>query len=254
VPPFVGRAVHAFETVDSTQSVLARLAQGGAPEGTVVTAAHQTAGRGRHGHQWWDAPGAALLCSILLRPPVPVSRAPQLSLVAGLAVAEALDEAAGVAARIRWPNDVLIDGRKVSGILPDAVSGADGGVAYVLLGIGVNVNQDVFPADLAALATSLYLLTGQRRDVGDLLRPLMSALERRYGTWLDTGFASLRDDWRRRSSTVGQRMAAPSGAEGVAIDVDDDGALLVDAGHGRVARLVAASSGRGVVGDHAPGP
>jgi BirA family biotin operon repressor/biotin-[acetyl-CoA-carboxylase] ligase len=251
VPRLVGR-VHAFETVDSTQSVLATLAQGGAPEGTVVTAAHQTAGRGRHGHQWWDAPGAALLCSILLRPPIPAARAPQLSLVAGLAVAEALDEAAGVPARIRWPNDVLIDGRKVSGILPDAASGADSAVAYVLLGIGINVNQDVFPTDLETLATSLYLATGQRREAGDLLRPLMGALEQRYNTWLDTGFASLRDDWRRRSSTVGQRMATPSGAEGVAIDVDDDGALLVDAGGGRIARLVA--SGRGVCTDHAAGP
>src|SRR5262249_34561051 len=230
------------------------LAQAGAPEGTVATARHQTEGRGRRGRQWWDAPGDALLSSVLLRPPVPASCVPQLSLVAALAVAEALDEAARVAARIHWPNDVLVGGRKICGILPDAVSGADGRVGYVLLGIGLNVNQEAFPKELEGLATSLYLETGRRRDVAELLRAVLEALERRYDAWLSGGFASLRDDWRRFSSTVGRRVHTSAGDEAIAIDVDDDGALLVDAGHGRIARLVAATSDRQDSRGHAPRP
>ena len=110
-------AVHALDTTDSTQSEAQRLAAAGAPEGTVVTARHQRAGRGRRGHDWWDAPGQSLLVSVLLRPAGPVTTAPQLSLLGGLAVAEALETVAAVPARIRWPNDLLVDDRKLGGIL-----------------------------------------------------------------------------------------------------------------------------------------
>src|SRR5262249_59945869 len=122
----VGHSIHCFETVDSTQIVLSRLAVDGAREGTVVVARHQTAGRGSRGRQWWDAPGESLMFSVLLRPPVPIARAPQLSLVSGVAVVDALRVCCDVDARIRWPNDVLIDGKKVCGVLPEAVSRADG--------------------------------------------------------------------------------------------------------------------------------
>jgi BirA family biotin operon repressor/biotin-[acetyl-CoA-carboxylase] ligase len=207
--------VHAFDEVSSTQTLLEKLARGGAAEGTVLTARHQREGRGRQGRLWWDAPGDALLFSALLRPSVPATRVPQLSLVAGLAVAEALEASAGVPARLRWPNDVLIQGRKVCGILPDAVSFGDGRVSHVLLGIGINVNQLEFPAELAAQATSLRLATGRRQDAAELLIPVLAALERRYVEWLDGGFAVLRDPWRQRAASPGQ-------------NVDDDGALLVE--------------------------
>ena len=132
-------AVHALDTTDSTQSEAQRLAAAGAPEGTVVTARHQEAGRGRRGHEWWDAPGQSLLASVLLRPPGPVTTAPQLSLVGGLAVADALAAAAGVDARIRWPNDLLVDGQKICGILAEAASDGAGRLQHVILGIGINL-------------------------------------------------------------------------------------------------------------------
>jgi BirA family transcriptional regulator, biotin operon repressor / biotin---[acetyl-CoA-carboxylase] ligase len=234
----IGHAIHAFATVDSTQAVLARLAGEGAAEGTVVTARHQTAGHGRRGRQWWDAPGESLLMSVLLQPSIPTAQAPQLSLVAGLAVAEALVAAAGVTARIRWPNDVLIDKKKVSGVLPEAVSRADGRVGHVLLGIGINVNQREFPDDLRDEATSLRLATGTAHDPGRLLSPVLDALDRRYGEWLAGGFAGLRQDWRRRASTLGERVRTGDGQEGVAVDVDETGALLVDAGRDGLTRVV----------------
>ncbi len=238
----VGGAIHAFDTVDSTQAVLARLAGEGAAEGTVVVARHQTGGRGRRGRRWWDAPGQSLLVSVLLRPPISTAQAPQLSLVAGLAVADALGAAARVEARIRWPNDVLVGGRKVSGVLPEAVSRADGRVGHVLLGIGINVDQSEFPDELRDEATSLRLATAVAHDKGRLLSALLEALDRRYGEWLAAGFAGLRDEWRRRASTLGERVRTTDGREGVAVDVDDTGALLVDAGLGVLTRVVSGAA------------
>src|SRR5262249_41409852 len=226
------------DTVESTQAVLARLAGEGAAEGTVVTARHQSAGRGRRGRRWWDAPGQSLMMSVLLTPPTTAAEAPQLSLVAGLAVADALAAAAGVTARIHWPNDVLVDGRKISGVLPEALVRADGSVGHVLLGIGINGDQDEFPDDLRDEATSLRLATGQAHDQGRLLTAVLEALDRRYGEWLAGGFARLRDEWRRRASTFGERVRTGDGREGVAVDVDETGALLVDAGLGTLTRVV----------------
>ncbi len=238
----IGVAVHALDTVDSTQVALAQLAAEGAPEGTVVMARHQTAGRGRRGRRWWDAPGESLLVSVLLRPSLPTARAPQISLMAGVAVAEALEAAAPVTARIHWPNDVMVGGRKISGILADAASTADGRVTHVLLGIGINADQTEFPEDLVPLATSLRLATGAAPDRGRLFAALLSALERRYQDWLAEGFGPLRAEWRRRASTLGDRVRTPDGGVGVAVDVAEDGALLVDAGAGALTRVVAGTA------------
>jgi BirA family biotin operon repressor/biotin-[acetyl-CoA-carboxylase] ligase len=234
----IGCVVHAFESVTSTQELAAALAREGAPTGTAVMARHQTGGRGRRGRSWWDAPGESLLLSVLLRPPGPVAEAPQLSLVAALAVTDALGSAAALGARIRWPNDVLVDGLKICGILPEAVSGDGRSVGHVVLGLGINVNQTEFPDPLAARATSIRLLTGRSHELVPLRRMVLEALDRRYGRWLAGGFAALRDDCRRCSSTLGERVRGDGGVEGVAVDIAEDGALLVDTGGGQPARLV----------------
>ena len=238
----VGGPIHACETVESTQSVLARLAREGAPEGTVVTADHQTGGRGRRGHSWWDTPGQSLLMSVLLRPPVTAAETPSLSLVAGLAVADALETVAGVASRITWPNDVLVQGRKICGVLPEAASGADGRVAYVLLGIGINLGEHEFPEDLSEQAISLRQATGVMPDHARVLEAVLDALDRRYAEWLAGGFGAVREAWRRRACTLGERVRTADGRDGIAMDVDDTGALLVDAGEGPPARVVAGAA------------
>jgi BirA family biotin operon repressor/biotin-[acetyl-CoA-carboxylase] ligase len=233
----IGSSIHRLDVVDSTQSMLARLARAGAPDGTVVTARHQTGGRGRRGRAWWDAPGESLLLSVLLRPAVPAGHVSQLSLVAALAVTDAL-AAAGVMGRIRWPNDVLVGGSKISGILPDAVCGTDGRVEHAIVGIGINLDQRSFPPELAGQATSLRLLTGRAHDPARVEAAVLTALGVRYDAWLSGGFGALRDAWRSRSSTIGTRVGLPDGGDGVAVDVDGDGALLVDVGGGTLTRVV----------------
>jgi BirA family biotin operon repressor/biotin-[acetyl-CoA-carboxylase] ligase len=236
----IGSSIHRLDVVDSTQSMLARLARAGAPDGTVVTARHQTGGRGRRGRAWWDAPGESLLLSVLLRPAVPAGYVSQLSLVAALAVTDALAAAAGVMGGIRWPNDVLVGGSKISGILPDAVCDTDGRVEHAIVGIGINLDQRSFPPELAGQATSLRLLTGRAHDPARVEAAVLTALRVRYDAWLSGGFGALRDAWRSRSSTLGTRVSLPDGGNGMAVDVDGDGALLVDAGGGTLTRVVTA--------------
>src|SRR3972149_1730335 len=168
--------------VASTQIEARRLADGGAPEGTVVRAEHQTRGRGRLGRDWVDEPGSALLISIVLRPAVEVSRLPQLSLVAGIAVAGALEETSRLPVAVEWPNDLLIRGLKVGGILAEPSIGADR-VAVVILGIGININQTRLAGDLEGRATSLAREGARPFDRECVLTAVLERLEGRDRRW-----------------------------------------------------------------------
>jgi BirA family biotin operon repressor/biotin-[acetyl-CoA-carboxylase] ligase len=227
----------AFASLPSTQTRCRRLAAEGAAEGLVVVADHQTAGRGQRGRRWIAPPGTALLVSCLLRPAVPAARWGELPLVAGVAVAEALETAAGVPVRLRWPNDVLVAGRKVAGILAE---GVPGGQAHVVLGIGVNVAQTAadWPPELRGRAASLDALG---RSVGRpaLLAALLAALATRYAEWQRMGFAPARATWRERA-VLGHRMETGKGA-GVAVDLDPRGALVLRRDDGTTVAVVGAS-------------
>ena len=227
--------------VGSTQTEARRLADAGAPEGTVVRAEHQTRGRGRIGRDWVDEPGSALLISIVLRPAVEVSRLPQLSLVAGIAVAEALGETSRLPVAVEWPNDLLIRGLKVGGILAESSIGADG-VAVVILGIGINVNQTRFAGDLQGRATSLAHQAGHPFDRERLLAAVLECLEAWYRRWVAEGFGPVREAWRRGSVTLGRRVTTDGGAAGIAEDLAEDGALLVRTDAGALVRRVATGS------------
>jgi BirA family biotin operon repressor/biotin-[acetyl-CoA-carboxylase] ligase len=166
-----------FETVtESTQ----RLLSSDAPEGAVAVADAQTAGRGRLGRRWLDAPGKSLLFSLSLRPPVPPQRLPELSLVAGDACAAAISAQTGLAPQLKFPNDVLLGGRKVAGMLAEAREG------HVVLGVGVNVNleADELPTEVDTPATSLLVETGAALPRAPLLAELLVRLERRYDEWI----------------------------------------------------------------------
>jgi BirA family biotin operon repressor/biotin-[acetyl-CoA-carboxylase] ligase len=179
VPRLRGRLGRPYRFVERTASTQ-RLLGPDDPEGAVAVTDEQTEGRGRLGRQWLAPAGTSLLVSVLLRPDVEPARLPELSLVAGQACAEAIAEVAGLETEVKFPNDVLVRGRKVAGILAEASEGR------VILGIGVNVTQEAggLPADARTPATSLLLETGREIDRAQLLVALLDHLERRYDEWL----------------------------------------------------------------------
>jgi BirA family transcriptional regulator, biotin operon repressor / biotin---[acetyl-CoA-carboxylase] ligase len=182
VPMLRGRLGRPYRFVERTASTQ-RLLAADDPEGAVAVADEQTEGRGRLGRQWLAPAGTSLLVSVLLRPNVQPARLPELSLVAGRACAEAIAEVAGIETEVKFPNDVLVGGRKVAGILAEASEGR------VVLGIGVNVNQAAgeLPPDARTPATSLLLETGREVGRAALLVALLERLERRYDEWLGAG-------------------------------------------------------------------
>jgi BirA family biotin operon repressor/biotin-[acetyl-CoA-carboxylase] ligase len=194
------------------------------PEGALVVADHQTGGRGRLGRAWEAPPGRALLFSVLLKPP-PERRLPELSLVAGVAVADALEHVVGLAVQVKWPNDVMLRRRKVAGCLAEARDGA------VVLGIGVNVNQtrDELPAN----AGSLFTLTGREWDRETVLSGVLDALSLRYAQWREGGLDAIYDALGPRDFLRGRHVSV-NGTTGVAAMIDRQGRLEVAVGHDEV--------------------
>lgn len=202
----------------STQDLLRA---GDYPHGAVAVAEHQTAGRGRSGRRWDDAPSTALLFSVLLRPPL-TAPLPQLSLVVGLAVAEAIERETDLHALVKWPNDVLVEGRKVAGILLEASDAA------VVCGIGINVNQEErdLPPVTRTPAASLGIAAGRPFDRGIVLASVLVELERRYTDWLAGGLACLADELERRNALRGLRVRV-AGRAGTAGAIAPDGRLTI---------------------------
>lgn len=223
-----------LRSVDSTQRAAFELAEHGAADRTVVTAETQTAGRGRRGRTWHDEPGDSVLVSIVVRPQLAPRDLPKLSLAAAVAVAEAVAAATGLTPRLKWPNDVMVNGRKLAGILLESRV-VDAPV--VVVGIGLNLRQRRFPGALATTATSVFLEGGYAVEPEILLEALLG----RFDTWRahleGEGFGPVRERWLELAETVGRAVTAGE-YSGVAVDLDDDGALVVRHGPG-TSRVVA---------------
>jgi BirA family biotin operon repressor/biotin-[acetyl-CoA-carboxylase] ligase len=216
----------------STNAYLTRRALAGEPAGLVVVAEHQTSGRGRLDRTWVTPARAALTFSLLLSPDgVTLARWPWLPLLAGLAVAEGVRRAAGVRATLKWPNDVLVDGRKVAGILVERVESPGGAVAVVGVGLNVSSTRDELPVETA---TSLALAGATSLDRTALLQEVLAAFAERYDGWLAAAGRGLRTPYVEACSTIGAqvRVALPTGEAltGLAVGVDEDGRLQVDDG------------------------
>lgn len=250
--------VHVHARLGSTNVEAARLAQAGAPEGTVVIADAQTAGRGRLGRTWHSPPGTGLWLSVVLRPPLPPAACSGITLTAGVAVAAAIEQVTGLQPGIKWPNDLLIGDRKVCGILTEIAAEWDK-VHHLILGIGINVNQteaDV-PADLRGSAGSLRLARGERVSRRALCIAVLDELARRYPAFEQHGFAAARDEWLRRSITIGRPVVARSAGgavSGIAEDVDDDGALIVREASGAGVRVTSGEVTLRPADGHEPRP
>ncbi|WP_426752533.1 biotin--[acetyl-CoA-carboxylase] ligase [Myxococcus sp. Y35] len=238
----LGRTIHHFESLPSTNEKAFRLAQDGAEHGEVVVAEQQTAGKGRRGRTWVSPPGLNLYFSAILRPELPPQRAPELTLVAAVALAETLRDA-GADAAIKWPNDVHIDGLKVAGILTE-LSAEPERVHFVVVGVGVNLNSQAehFPDELRATATSVSLALGQPVTRARFAAALWTRLEEWLDLYLDTGFDAVRARWKALSSTLGQDVLVRTDRQelrGRAEDIDPSGALLVRTAEGLLERVLA---------------
>lgn len=232
---FVGRVHRHLPECRSTNDEAAAWARRGAPEGALVTADTQTKGRGRLGRVWHSPLGESLYFSLVLRPRLAPHRLPPLTLVAGIAVAEAI-ESEGVAVELKWPNDLLISGRKVAGILTE-MSCRGLSVEQVVLGIGVNLNVSKFPPELEKSATSLHSATGRRIDPARFTARLCGRLESLYRRFLAEGPAPLFPEWRRRATLFGRtvEVLTPEGrVRGVAEALDDEGALILRTNEGPI--------------------
>ncbi|MGC3999654.1 MAG: biotin--[acetyl-CoA-carboxylase] ligase [Anaeromyxobacter sp.] len=238
----LGQTLHAFEELGSTSDHAKALAEDGAAHGEVVVAERQTAGRGRRGRSWVSPPGMNVSFSVVLRPELPPARAPELTLVASVAICDALRHAGVPGAGIKWPNDLLVGGRKIAGILTELAAEPDR-VQWVVLGVGVNVNArtEDFPPELRDEATSVRVERGEPAPRALFLAACLGSLEEWLDRHAEDGFAAVREAWKARSVTLGQEVVVKAeGREltGVAEDVDESGALLVRCG-GRLERILA---------------
>ena len=228
------RQVLWYAEVSSTNDVAATLADRGEPEGTIVIADAQSAGRGRHGRSWASPPGAGLYMSIIMRPPA--HAVTLLTIAAGVALADGIQAATGLQPHLKWPNDVYIGERKLAGILAEAGTSRSG-VQHVVLGCGINLMPAAYPADVAARATSIESELGRPTDRGLLLSECLAALHLRYGDLQSRASAAVVARWRGRAvSTLGRRVewdVAGVTRHGVAEDIDETGALLVRDGAAR---------------------
>ena len=227
-----------FREIDSTNNYARNAAQQGAPEGTVVVAETQTAGRGRRGRTWFSPAAQGIYMSIILRPVMPLPQLARIPLMAAVALAETLRAMPGLDARIKWPNDILIHNKKIAGILSEAVADMDG-IDYVVVGFGLNINNDPgeFPLDLRMPATSVQAEHNRPLSRVGLLQNLLHNLELRYKQLLAGDFDLILNQARDLSLVIGQdvRLETSEGSViGRAIDLDQDGYLLVAAPDGSV--------------------
>jgi BirA family biotin operon repressor/biotin-[acetyl-CoA-carboxylase] ligase len=237
----LGREVVYQREAASTQAIAKSLASLGAVEGTIVVAETQSGGRGRVGRPW-SSPQGGIYFSIILRPDIKPGEALRLPLVAGVAVAQAIVRNTNLDPRLKWPNDIIIGGRKVGGILTEMGAETDR-LDWVIIGIGLNVNtpHDSFPHEVEESATSLMEAVGEEIPRVKLLQGILVEFESLYGNLAKNGFEPLRARWKALSDTIGAQVVVtmPDGqVKGLAADIDSDGALILDKGNGDIERII----------------
>lgn len=239
----IGRRLVCLSETVTTNADSFRLAEDGAVEGTVVIADAQSSGKGRLGRAWTSPPGVNLYCSVVLRPSIKPYEAPQLTFLSAVAVARAIELITNLKPEIKWPNDVLIQGKKVAGLLNEMSAETDA-INFVILGVGVNLNMTFgqFPSDLRHPATSLLLETGQPVGRVRFTATLLNELDRLYTDFRSHGFALVREEWQQRCSANGRHVVVTDcGVEVVSgkyFGIDGDGALLVRRSNDKIERIL----------------
>jgi BirA family biotin operon repressor/biotin-[acetyl-CoA-carboxylase] ligase len=237
----IGRDIRVFEQTTSTNDVIEKLARDGVKEGAVVFAESQTKGRGRLGRKWISPERKGLWFSVLLRPDLRPQEATQLTVASATALRRAIQSETGLHPEIKWPNDILIGGKKVAGILTELSAELDR-VRHVILGIGVDVNLGAseFPPELRRLATSLKIESGKTISRSELATAILRELDGDYARIGGGRFAEVADEWEAHCQTIGRNVTIQTGdrkIRGRAESLDDDGALLLRTEHGHLERV-----------------
>lgn len=229
---WLGRRLVCYQSIKSTNDIAARRAAAGAPEGTIITSEEQTKGRGRLGRQWYSPPGRGIYVSMILRPTFAPDQAPGLSIMTALALAEAIESHCPGEVKVKWPNDVLIGGRKTAGILTE-LSADRTRINYVIVGVGINANQTAsdFPEELRKIATSVRTAVKRKINRVALLQEFLVRLEKAFETYRGSRLRKARSKLKTYSSLLGNDVSIQAGQEvisGKAIDIDSEGRLVVD--------------------------
>lgn len=249
---WIGNRLEYFDETDSTNTRARKFAEDGAVHGTLVVADSQSAGKGRRGRLWTSPRGVGIWMSMVLRPAISPSRASMLTLIAGMAVAKGVTESTGLNAMIKWPNDAVLEGRKICGILTE-MSTEDECIRYVITGIGINVNIDEFPKEIRETATSLKLVLGRNVRRSPVIRAVAEAFETYYDIFMETcDMSKLKEEYNQRLANTGREVMVldPRGQyEGTALGIDDEGCLLVRKTDGTVVSVISGEvSVRGIYG------
>ncbi|RLC31866.1 MAG: biotin--[acetyl-CoA-carboxylase] ligase [Deltaproteobacteria bacterium] len=236
------RQIHYLREVDSTNLKAKLLAEKGASEGTVVVAEEQSAGRGRRGRRWFSSPGNGIYMSLILRPSISPIGAPRITLMTAVAVAEALLAEVDLDVRIKWPNDLLVRGRKLVGILTEINTEMDA-VNYIVVGIGMNVNTPAedFPEEIREIATSIFRETGKRFSRIRLVKACLEQFETYYEMFKENRFPAIIRRWKELARIVGQRITVDVlGKEyaGQVVEIDADGVLILRDDRGGIHRII----------------
>ena len=237
---YMGKEIHYYKEVDSTNEVAKKLAEEGAPEGTIVIAESQSSGKGRLGKKW-ISPSGGVWMSIILRPDIPPHQAPRLTLVTGVAVAETLGKECGLDVGIKWPNDILIGNKKVCGILTEAIT--DQKLDFVIVGIGIDLNVDVeeFPTELREGATSLKRELDRDIPGVKLVQNFLLDFEKIYNEFKEGNFPEILAEWRKLSKTIGKQVEVHKRGRvviGEAIGVNKDGILILEMEDGNLRKVM----------------
>jgi BirA family biotin operon repressor/biotin-[acetyl-CoA-carboxylase] ligase len=239
----LGRVIISYAQTSSTNDIAMELAADGMQEGTLVVAEGQTSGKGRRERRWISPVGTSILASLILRPPIATHEAHIVTLISAAAVAQAIRSVTQLPALIKWPNDVIVNGRKVSGVLTEMRTDA-GQISFIVVGIGVTVNipRDRFPTEIMEVATSLSAELGSHVSRIALLQEILRQLEHRYVKLKARENDTLVAEWKNLSATIGRQVSISLPrriARGHALDMDETGALLIRVNTGQIQRITA---------------
>ncbi len=240
----LGKMIHYEESVETTQKIARTLANDGVPEGTLVVAEEQLGGKGRLMRNWYSPKFSGIWMSLILRPKIPFHQAPQLTLIAAVAVAQAIEHTTSLKPQIKWPNDILINRKKVTGILTELQAESDR-IHSVIIGIGINVNQEKsdFPEELQEIATSLLIEDGKKVSRARVIQEVLVRLEALYEQFLDEGFLPIKQLWESYAISLGKEIKATTVNDtivGKAIGITEEGVLLVEDRSGKVHSIYSA--------------